>query len=64
MTDTPGEKPQMSLAIIWKGDTSRWDARRQMREAMKVIKRLEALDIRRNGKKTVKWVLTGMSKDD
>ncbi len=50
------------LSVRWEGDTSKWDARKQMREALKVIKLLEAIDINMNGKKTITWRITEMSK--
>ena len=52
------------IRLFWEGDTSKWDARRQMREARKAIRALEAADIALHGKKTLTWNITGMSKDD
>lgn len=52
------------IRFFWDGDTSKWDARRQMREVQRAIRALEAVDVALHGKKTLTWNIVGMSKDD
>ncbi len=59
-----GQSPHIEISVKFQGDTSKWDAKKQISAAMSVIKLLEAVDINLHGKKTCKWVITGMSKDD
>ncbi len=64
MTD-PGEKKQgPQIKFTFQGDTSTWDAKKQLLVAKTIIELLEMLDIDKHGKKTVDWVITEMTKDD
>ncbi|KKN15557.1 hypothetical protein LCGC14_0985020 [marine sediment metagenome] len=53
-----------TLKVTWVGDTSKWDAKQQMKAAKAVIDTLEEIDKALHGKKTINWTITGMGKDD